>query len=160
MASDRPRLRLVPATERDGKLIWAWRNDPAARRNSLNPGRISLAHSLRWLHAKLTDPRCLILIARSPDGAPLGQVRLDWAGRGAADVSISVARLSRGRGAATQMLRALPRKVGGRRVRRLRAVIKPENVASVVAFVKAGFRFSALVRRGGLTAYRLDKRLP
>ena len=153
------RIELAPATEEDGRLIWAWRNDPAARRNSLNPGKIPLAHSLRWLKAKLADPRCLILIARS-GGKPVGQLRLDLVRPGAAQVSISVDPKSRGRGLGTLMLRAIPARLAGRRLTRCLAVIKPDNVGSVVAFVKAGFRFASVSRIAGAPAYRLEKRLP
>lgn len=159
MRTGEPRVELAPATEEDGRLIWAWRNDPAARRNSLNPGRISLSHSRRWLKAKLADPRCLILMARS-GGKPVGQLRLDMVRPGAAQVSISVAPACRGRGLGTAMLRALPARLGGRPLTRILAVIKPENVGSVVAFVKAGFRFAAVARVAGAPAYRLEKRLP
>lgn len=159
MKPGEPRIELVPATEKDGRLIWAWRNDPAARRNSLNPGKISLGHSLRWLKGKLSDDRCLILVARSA-GKPVGQLRLDLVRPGTAQVSISVDPKSRGRGIGTLMLRAVPDRLSGRRLTRCLAVVKPDNVASVVAFVKAGFRFTAVARLAGSPAYRFEKRFP
>lgn len=148
-----PKLTLVPAAAADGKLIWRWRNEPEARRQSPNSKKIPLAGHLEWFARKLQAPDCAILIAKDAKGRPLGQVRLDLAKGGAATVSIVVDKAARGRGVGTELLRRIPAKVKGRRVRRLVAFVKPENLASVFAFLKAGFRFS----RVEASMYRFER---
>lgn len=160
MRAPRLPIQLVAAAETDARRILAWRNDPASRRNSLNTRKVGLRRHLRWFRAKLADPDSRILVARTPAGDAVGQLRLDVVAPGTAEVSIVVDRRWRGRGLGTAMLRGIPDRVPGRRLRRLVAYVRPENAASAVAFVKAGFRFSALVRRNGVCAYRLRKPLP
>ncbi|HAM34788.1 MAG TPA: hypothetical protein DEB40_00920 [Elusimicrobia bacterium] len=148
-----------PAEESDSRSIWAWRNDALSRRHSLTPGRISWPVHQRWFAAKLDDPRSLILMACGPEGDSLGQLRLDHAAAGVAEVSITVAPSCRGQGVAGAMLKRIPSLIKGRRLRRLVAHIKPENIASVVVFIKAGFQFQKLVRIKGTVAYRLELKL-
>ncbi|MDE2040064.1 MAG: GNAT family N-acetyltransferase [Elusimicrobia bacterium] len=152
------RPRWIAASKADGTLIWRWRNDPEARRQSFSQARFGLRHSMEWLGEKLLDPRCAILMA-VVGRRKLGQARLELIAPAAAQVSISVAPQARGRGLGTWMLSHLPRSVGGKPIRRYVAEIKPGNVASVVAFVKAGFEFSARRRRRGEEACVLEKSL-
>lgn len=157
MRAPRLTLELVAAAESDARRILAWRNDAVSRRNSLDTRKVGLRTHLRWFRAKLADPACRILVARARGGKPVGQLRLDAVADGTAEVSIVVDPACRGRGVGTAMLRSIPD--GGRRLRRLVAYVRPDNASSAVAFLKAGFRFSALVRRRGVAAYRLHKRL-
>lgn len=138
------KLRLSPAMAKDARLVWNWRNEVEARRNSPDPKRIPLKHHLAWFARKLQAPDCAILLAKDAKGRPVGQVRLDLDGQGAATISLTVAKEARGKGYGTEMLRRVPTKVKGRRIRRLVALVKPDNLASVLAFVRAGFRFSRL----------------
>ena len=153
------RFRWAPATQEDGRLLWSWRNDSLARRNSLDSAKIPWTRHRRWLRKKLADRRCVILIAKDGKRGPLGQLRLDLAGRRAAAVSIAVGKRFRGQGLAAEMLRRIPADLAGRPLDRCIAYIKPDNIASVVAFVKAGFEFRSLRRLKGSLMYRLEKRL-
>ncbi|MBI4060197.1 MAG: GNAT family N-acetyltransferase, partial [Elusimicrobia bacterium] len=146
--------RWRPAASCDARMIWTWRNDPRTRRNSLSQGRISFASHQRWLASKLADDRCALWIAEDASGKPVGQLRLDLSPSGAGVVNIAVAPKRRGQGWGTAMLRGLPKKTGKRRVKRLRAVVKADNLASVMAFLKAGFRFRRLLPNG---AYEFEK---
>lgn len=150
--SKSPRWR--PALPEDARSLWLWRNDPASRRNSLTQGRISLTAHRRWLAGKLADSRCALWIAEDPSGRAVGQARVDLSASGVGLVSIAVAPRHRGEGWGTAMLRRLPMRVGRRRAKRLRAVIKAENLPSVVAFLKAGFRFRRVQPDG---AYELER---
>ena len=147
------KLALSPAVAADGRLLWRWRNEAETRRNSIDPAKVPFSRHLEWFGRKLQASDCVILIARDAKGRPLGQVRVDLGKGGAATVSISVDKSARGRGVGTELLRRLPVKVKGRRVRRLVAFVKPENLASVLAFLRAGFRFRRL--EAGL--YRLER---
>lgn len=141
----------------DGPLIWRWRMDPEARRNSVHSSKFSLAHSLRWLEKKLADPRCLIVTA-VVGTRKLGQLRLDLISLGKAEVGLSVARAARGKGLGTWMLKHLPRRINGKAVRSYVAFVKPENTASIIAFAKAGFRLEGLERHRGVEVCRLERR--
>lgn len=146
-------LKLAPAAAVDGRLIWRWRNEAQARRSSPDPARIPLARHLEWFDRKLQAADCAILIAKDAKGRPVGQVRLDLGQGGVATVSITVDKAARGRGVGTEILQSIPAKVKGRRVRRLIAFVKPDNLASVLAFLRAGFRF----RRLEAAMYRLER---
>ncbi|MBI3548553.1 MAG: GNAT family N-acetyltransferase [Elusimicrobia bacterium] len=148
-------FRWTAAVESDGPEIWRWRNDPETRRNSHNTGKIGLAHHMKWFRGRLADQKCLLLVARG-GGKALGQIRLERRGR-AAEISITVSPAARGKGVGTWMLSHLPHRMNGARLSTIVARVKPDNVASVVAFVKAGFRFARFVRCGGESVYRFEK---
>lgn len=136
----------------DSPFFFRWRNDPVSRRLSLSSGRITRAAHQAWFAGKLADARCRLWVALDGKDRRVGQVRLDAAGPRAALVSITVAPERRGQGWGTRMLRDIP---GPRRP--LRAMIKTDNLASVVAFLKAGFRFRRLVRTAGASVYELER---
>jgi RimJ/RimL family protein N-acetyltransferase len=154
---DPPPIALRPARPADRDLLRAWRNERSTRRWYLNPAPVSAADHRRWLEARLADPRCRIYVAER-GGKAVGQVRLQRTPRGA-EVSFSVAPPARGAGVGTAMLeratRRAARELGAARVR---AHVRPENVASAVAFLKAGFRFTGLRRRGDATVYEFEYR--
>lgn len=123
-----------------------------SRRQSLNTARVSLAEHRAWLARRLDDRRGGLWIALDRGRRPVGQLRVD-AARDVGTVSITVAPSRRGKGWATDMLRSNPC-----RVRTLRALIRPENVASAVAFLKAGYCFERVARVGGSAVYELFRR--
>lgn len=150
------RLRWKPATLSDARLLWRWRNDPATRRQSGNQNHVPWDTHRAWLARRLGAPGFGLWLAVDGNGAPLGQLRLESTRAGRHEVSISVAPGRRGRGIGTAMLRQAPRRLNGKAVRRLLARIKPENAASAIAFLRAGFRFIRLERRDGVPFYLLE----
>ena len=149
-----------PAHASDARATWAWRNDAETRRRSLISARIPFATHEAWLTRKLADKCCALWIALDGSGRAVGQARLDLDRSGTATVSISVAPPRRGQGWGTVMLETLPVKVGRARAKRMLAVIKPDNVASLIAFLKAGYQFKRSAKSGGQTIYELDKKVP
>lgn len=150
------RLRWRPAALSDGRLLWRWRNDPATRRQSGHSERVPWGEHREWLARRLDAPGFGLWIALDGKGVPLGQLRLESAEPGCAEVSISVASGLRGRGIGTAMLRQAPRRLGRTTMRRLLARVKPENPASAIAFLRAGFRFIRVERRRGASFYLLE----
>jgi UDP-2,4-diacetamido-2,4,6-trideoxy-beta-L-altropyranose hydrolase len=146
-------IRLRRASKEDGTRLFNWRNDPSARRHYLDSAHVTRAEHDRWFASRLSNPRCRIYIAEDPAGRALGQLRLEQR-RGRAEVSLSVARGARGRGIGTLMIRraaaAARRDLG---VGELVAYVRPDNVRSAVAFLKAGYRFTANGRRKGQQMY-------
>lgn len=155
-------VRLRPAREADAALILAWRNDPATYRRYFGARPVDGREHARWFSARLSDPRCRLFViepARTglSSDRPLGQLRLDRDARGAAEVSLSVDARARGKGTATAALRAAARAARRWGIKRLRARTLPDNPASTIAFLKAGYRFVRLERRKGAASYLLEQ---
>ena len=158
-AGTRRAVSLRRARIADSERLLGWRNDPDTRRWYIHPARVPRRDHQAWLSRKLADRDCRIYIAETRR-APIGQLRLERAGR-AAEVSLSVDGAARGRGLGALMLR---RAVAAARrefhATRLVAYVRPENVASAVAFLKAGYRFTKLVRRGPVRTYMFERTIP
>jgi RimJ/RimL family protein N-acetyltransferase len=153
-------LRLRLATVADGRLLLSWRNDPETRRQSFSRAKVSLGTHLAWLAGKLADRRCRLYLAVDRAGEPVAQVRLEPISRGAAEVHIAVAPEARGRGLARATLGLAAAEARSElRVATLVAHIRPDNVASVIAFVKAGFQFRRLTTVRDTRCYRLERPL-
>jgi RimJ/RimL family protein N-acetyltransferase len=146
-------VRVRRASPNDAGTLFRWRNDPSARRQFLNPSPVSRVDHDRWFASSLASSRCRIYLAEDTDGHPVGQFRLERRRTGA-EISVSVARTARGRGVGTLLVRrgtkAAWRELG---VRRVVAYVRPENVASAIAFLKAGYRFSRHAVRRGVRTY-------
>lgn len=131
-------VSLRRATQDDGKALWNWRNDKAARRSAFNSDRIEYADHIAWLAKKIADKNSIIFICE--DGQDLiGEVRFDRTGN-TAEVDVCVDRLFRGKGLGAEILikgsKAAFEKLP---VDELVAYIKKDNEASLRAFEKAGF---------------------
>jgi RimJ/RimL family protein N-acetyltransferase len=132
-------VTLRAARQDDVSLIRTWRNDADAIRFSISAHPVSEAEHARWFAATLADPSSLLWVAEE-DGVPVGQVRVDLDGD-AGIFSIAVAPSARGRGVGQAMLRSALTEIEGQRlVTTMTAVTHPDNVASIRAFEKVGFR--------------------
>lgn len=133
----------------DEALLLQWANDPEARRHAFNPVAIAPRGHHQWFTARLARPGdCRILIARSPAGTPVGQVRLErdgpsWTVSYSLDPAFRGLRLARALLAgAIDALRA----VASARV--LVAWVKPDNAASLQTFRGMGFEESRASHQG------------
>src|SRR5438093_6027980 len=68
---------LRPATQKDCRSIWLWRNHPQARRWSFHPEKISYQNHCQWFKAKINSPLTKIYIGCNKRGQRIGQVRFD-----------------------------------------------------------------------------------
>ncbi len=123
----------------DGRLLLAWRNDPAAREHSFTKDEISKDEHEVWFTRALADPDHVMLIGEI-SGKPIGVVRYVCSGR-EARVSITIAPERRGSGLGVALLTS-----GADWLRRKRpsvgtvlAKIAPANKGSQHTFAKAGF---------------------
>jgi UDP-2,4-diacetamido-2,4,6-trideoxy-beta-L-altropyranose hydrolase len=150
-------LALRRAEEADCRLIWQWSNDPAARAVAFTTHQIPWEEHLAWWHTHFNVRDCLIYIAVGEDG-PAGQVRYDIDGD-TATISINVAPAFRGRGYGTRIIElgseALFASSG---LGKIDAYVRPENTASIHAFLKAGFAKEEITTVRGFQAVRLTKR--
>jgi len=69
------------ATIDDARLLYEWRNDPAARSASRNIVPLDFESHVRWLEGTLKNSLRELLIAEI-DGTPVGTVRLDRSAEG------------------------------------------------------------------------------
>jgi RimJ/RimL family protein N-acetyltransferase len=132
-------VTLRPVRPDDVALLFQWRNDHDAVRFSVSGRAVTLDEHSTWVVQRLRDPATRLWIAEE-DGVAVGQVRLD-VDDDAALVSIAVAAGQRGRGVGSAILQEMQAVllVTGP-VSRLRALIHPDNSASLRAFTRAGFR--------------------
>lgn len=132
-------LALRRAGPADSHTLWEWRNAPDVRATAFSPDPISWEDHERWFARKIADPLCLLFIAED-DEAPLGQIRFDVGEGGTeAEISVSVQRAHRRRGVGTALIEEGIQAAAAEGLRTVHAYIKPENEASVRAFVRAGF---------------------
>lgn len=129
-------VQLRPATFSDARFVWECRNDPDARRESLDPQPIPFTQHVRWFEASLDNPLRRIWIADTGDGEAVGYGRLDWEAEGAdPTISVAVAPLLRRMGFGLQIIQLTT----SMSTAPVWASIKTTNVASLKSFSAAGY---------------------
>jgi UDP-2,4-diacetamido-2,4,6-trideoxy-beta-L-altropyranose hydrolase len=123
----------------DCRLLWVWANEPEARALSLSPDPIPWETHQAWFAARVHSTACLFYIAADQHGSLIGQIRYDITGDEAV-VSVSIAKEARGHGyGAALIIRGSERCFADKPVQTIRAYVKPNNVASVKAFIYASY---------------------
>jgi len=134
----------------DEALLLQWANDPEARRHALNPATITARGHHAWFTARLArSADCRILIATSPAGTPLGQVRFEHDGSNWT-LSYSLDADFRGLRLARPLLDGAMAALRAREGRpiALLAWVKPDNAASLQTFRGRGFQESRSSHQG------------
>jgi spore coat polysaccharide biosynthesis predicted glycosyltransferase SpsG/RimJ/RimL family protein N-acetyltransferase len=137
-------LLVRPATLRDARLLWQWRNDPATHAGSRSSTQVSWDDHLRWLTASLTRTDRMLLMVEDPVRAvgPVGTVRWDLERKGEREweVSITVAPERRGQSLARRLLRAAEVALSSRTdVSAYLAVVHRDNLASLRLFETSAY---------------------
>jgi UDP-2,4-diacetamido-2,4,6-trideoxy-beta-L-altropyranose hydrolase len=133
-------IKLRPVKEEDCELLWQWANDPVIRSVSFSSEYISWSDHVQWFASKLGDQNCVFYIALNQDNVPIGQVRYEITDK-EATISLALAESFRGQGYGGNLILLGCKKLGQNSViERMNAYIKPDNLASIRAFVKSGFR--------------------
>lgn len=151
-------LKIRSVTDEDCRLLWEWVNDPDVRASSFESDPIPWEEHVRWFRGKRVDPNCHIYVVLDQDNHPIGQVRFDIQSDSGAEViiSIHIARDQRGRGYGEDALRlACEHFFKAARTQPIAAYIKPQNVASIRAFEKAGFVHQGRTQVKGHEAVRM-----
>ncbi len=147
------RLRLTRAE--DCHLLWEWANDPMVRAASFSSEPIPWDRHVQWFKSRLADPNCLLFVATTNDGAPIGQLRYDLK-QAEAVISISLDARFRHQGYGSQLIVAASQRVFDlSNTKVIYAYIKADNGASQRAFEKAGFSHAESVTVGKHQAHRL-----
>lgn len=148
-------VRLRRAVEADARLLWEWANEPSTRAVSFSTAEIPWDVHVDWLRRRLADPGVSLWIAVDRSDQAVGQVRFEPAGDGRV-VSVSTSPACRGRGLGTAIIRAGTRRMASRIAGPVIAYIRPDNAASLAAFVKAGYRRTGTEQVHGHEAVRLE----
>jgi RimJ/RimL family protein N-acetyltransferase len=129
-------IKLRPAVPADSAELLRWRNDPDTRAASLDRGAVTLAEHERWYAAALGNAARQILIAEESN-VPVGMVRFDRREGDELEISVNLAPEARGRGLGAEIIVMACRQqpVGTVVIARVR----PDNLASVKVFGRAGF---------------------
>jgi RimJ/RimL family protein N-acetyltransferase len=146
---------LRKVTIEDAKILLDWRNDPMTRAQSINGGEIKPEDHLVWLQKSLSNPDRFLFIATDETGALFGNCRIDKEledGREIYELSWTIAPEWRGKGLGKTMLGELLKETV-LKGKRLKAVIKRDNVASAKIAERFGFR---LIGAGDLTNWYLS----
>ncbi|HET8747201.1 MAG TPA: UDP-2,4-diacetamido-2,4,6-trideoxy-beta-L-altropyranose hydrolase [Ramlibacter sp.] len=144
-----PQLAWRTATLADEAMLLEWANDPQARALAFQPRRILPREHHAWFAARLARPQdCLLLIATSRAGTPVGVVRFEreethWV------ISYSLDTAFRGWGHGPRLLagalEALRQRFGPVQVQ---GWVRRDNAASLQVFRRLGFEESRVERDG------------
>lgn len=153
------RLRLRNARTEDCQMLWEWANDADVRAASFSTAAIPWAAHVSWFSDKIGSKGSRIFIAEDDLGSPVGQIRFDIDGR-EAEVNISLAKEKRGRGFAVPAIEAAVHELFAEvDCDLVHAFVKPENIASMRAFQRAGFVQTGRKRvRGSLALHFVCRR--
>lgn len=154
MMATRDSISLRPAVLEDGRRVWEWRNEPAARQASFHTEEIRYADHEQWFARRLVDGRIRFFIVLDPQGVEVGYVRFDQTEIGV-EISISLDPRARGRGYGSEAIRQGCAAVLASGAPCILARIKPGNTTSVAAFSAAGFIARGTVRISGVEALEM-----
>ncbi len=139
-----PGLTLRPAESRDCEPIHRWRNAESTRRYSLDSHSIDFDQHRSWFNRVVSDPDRRLLIGEI-DGEAAGVLRFDRDDV-RATISVYLVPDHYGRGIGARLIEAGCSWVAHNwpEVGTIEAVIMADNLPSVSAFSKAGFRSKSL----------------
>jgi RimJ/RimL family protein N-acetyltransferase len=141
--------------EEDCRQLWKWRNDPKVRKASFSPKAIDWKEHVKWFKSRLGDPKCVMYIATTVDGASIGGVRYDIE-NGDAVISVIIDQRSRAMGYGRKILCLASRRMfNSTTVKRVHAYVKEDNTASIAAFARAGFKNMGMTTFHGHDAIHL-----
>ena len=152
-------LRLRCATDKDCRLFWEWANDRQVRSAGFASAPIPWTDHTAWFAAHIKSDLVAIYVLETNEGVPVGQVRFDVNSAGEAEIGLSLASEWRGRRLASDALSLACDTFRHVATSTAVAHVKPNNLASVRAFEKAGFRHVGSERVRGQDALRMERML-
>jgi UDP-2,4-diacetamido-2,4,6-trideoxy-beta-L-altropyranose hydrolase len=137
------RFAIRKTMEEDLMNLFTLANDPLVRSASLSSSPIELETHKEWFRSSMQDPLLLLFTILDGRAKFLGQLRFDLRQEGEAIISISLVSSSRGFSLSEKIIRQGTRIIHKLHPNRtLLAQIKPDNIASIKSFEKAGFTCS------------------
>ena len=148
-------IDLRPIREDDCELLWGWANDPDVRAASFSSEIITWEQHVRWFKSRMGDQHCLIYLAMTSEGMPIGQARFDRMGD-EIQISVSVTKEFRDRGYGSRIIElASQRAFDVADINQIDSYIRIENEASKRAFMNAGYEEMGLTTIKGHPALHL-----
>ncbi|MCH2138468.1 MAG: GNAT family N-acetyltransferase [Phycisphaerales bacterium] len=135
------------------------RNDPELIALSSTQRAVEEAEHVAWLAASLGAHDRRVLIVEDGAVSRIGYARLDLLDPSAAEVTVVLAAPNRGQGHGVAVMHAVSECGFGAwpELRHVVAFIRSENMASVRAFKKAGFRQTVQWSRDGHAVYAVER---
>lgn len=132
-------LRLRPVFAEDIERVWKWVNDYSVRAASFSEAFITWEEHIRWFQERISRP--YFYLALNQDDLPIGQVRFDQKGPETV-ISVMIDAALRNRGYGVTLIKTACEEifVSNSDVKAIHAYLKPDNEASRMAFIKAGFK--------------------
>lgn len=128
------------AEKDDMQNLYNWRNDPDTRKASFNTEEVVLEKHVEWFNNSLVNKNRSIFIMMNDEKESIGQIRFDREGNGA-EIDITIAPEYRNQGYGVQALReGCKMYFNNFDVDHIIAKVKKDNIASLKAFEKAGFK--------------------
>jgi len=122
--------------------LFEWRNHPDVRKNSFNTNAISYDEHKTWFREKVKDQKCVMYMAYCA-GGKIGLIRFED-GEERIKTSVMLNPDYWGKGFGSKLIRLATEKFvrENKPDKPIIAEIKKDNVASIKAFKKAGFKES------------------
>ena len=129
-------------------------NDPRVRLNAININPIALDNHLSWFEGRLSDKNVKLFILFA-GRLPVGQIRFEMNGA-IATIDYSLDEVVRGRGWANQLLKLGINSLNQYQIKKLKATVKINNIASAAAFIRMGFIERQLYKDDGYRYFELS----
>jgi UDP-2,4-diacetamido-2,4,6-trideoxy-beta-L-altropyranose hydrolase len=134
-------MHLKPVQEDDCFLVWQWANEPEARDYSFSSAPIPWDEHVQWFSQKIKSENCEFYVAIEDQNVPIGLVRFDIDANNEATISVLLDKKFRGKGYGSKLIDLASSKIlSCLKISQINAYIKPDNLASIGAFLKAGFQ--------------------
>ena len=141
-------------------MLLAWRNDPATVAAALSARTVAPAEHKNWLDQVLGNPDTALLIVEIDAGLPIGTVRLDRRDD-LVELSLTLDPGRRGLGLGGPVIEfgvECARQVYG--PSKVIARVRPENIASMKSFARAGFKNEGMDDAGGFVRFGFTPQPP
>ncbi|MBJ95306.1 MAG: hypothetical protein CMP23_12660 [Rickettsiales bacterium] len=144
-----PVVSIRAAEAEDCRFYWQVNNEPSTRAQSISPEPIPWESHQRWYAQRLLDQETVLYVAEL-EGERVGVLRFDRAGE-ESTISVALAPAYRGRGLGRQIIASGTRaSLDSGAVKRVIALVRPDNIGSVRAFLAAGYLRSEQTRVQGV----------
>ena len=132
-------IKLVQTKIADSKFWWKIRNEKTVREVSFDTKSIPYSTHKKWFEEKLKNKNSKLFLIMNK-GKKIGQLRLEK-NNSEVEVSIALAPTARGKGLGNQAIRlGVKFALEKMSTKKILAFTKPENLGSIKAFEKAGFK--------------------
>ena len=140
-------LRLREVERQDCEILFHWRNLPEIIELGSSQKSVQWNEHEAWFNSALKSPKCIIYIITFKK-EPIGQLRFDREDQQRADISIYIVSQFIGKGLGRVAIREACKKLFNEKgsIREINALIREENIASIKAFERVGFKVNNAYR--------------